>query len=76
MTEKVNSGLKRSRELHFSVSLCAFTLIIKDHVRVTFKLKWRSEQSNTYCGRIRDITGLLQRTEGSLYLINLFLHVC
>ena len=53
-----------------------FTLIIKDHVRVTFKSKWRSEQSNTYCGRIRDITGLPQRTEGSLYLINLFLHVC
>lgn len=76
MTEKVNSGLKGSCELHFSVSLCAFTLIIKDHVRVTFKLKWRSEQSNTYCGRIRDITGLPQRTEGSLYLINLFLHVC
>lgn len=56
MTEKVNSGLKRSCELHFSVSQFALTLIIKDHVGVTFKLKWRSEQSNSHCGRIRDIT--------------------
>lgn len=76
MTVKVNSGLKRSCALHFSASPFALTLIIKDHVRVTFKLKWRGEQSNTHCGRIRDITGLHQKTEGSLCLINLSLHVC